>query len=145
MHLSEGYLLYGCVFVVKDSRTEERVAFGKGVRKDMWSHQVSSHIVVKFASVLKAPRRALVCHSMSIAIFLEFNGSPLAETMERFEQGVMKLIEALEKVDATNKCGNVGSPATNHVETEKRKTRASKVEHELVDEVYVLAPGLCFC
>ena len=64
--------------------------------------------------------------------------------MERFEKGVMKLIQALEKVDATKKCENGDAPATNNVETEKQKTRASKLEYKLVDEVYVLAPWLTF-
>lgn len=72
------------------------------------------------------------------------NGSPLDETMERFEKGVMKLIQALEKVDATKKCENVDSSATNHVETEKQKTRASKLEYKMVDEMYVLARCLRF-
>lgn len=64
-------------------------------------------------------------------------GSPLVGIMDRFEQGVMKLIQALEKVDATTKREDIESTTTNHVGPEQQKTRASKLEYKLVDEVYV--------
>ncbi|KAL9102620.1 MAG: hypothetical protein Q9163_002264 [Psora crenata] len=56
--------------------------------------------------------------------------------MDRFEQGMMKLIQALEKVDATNKHEDVKPQATKHVDAEQQKTRASKLEYKLVDDIW---------
>ncbi len=64
-------------------------------------------------------------------------GSPRADTVECFEHAVEKLTPALEKVEATTKREDVESKPTNHVEDGKPKTRASKLEYKLVDEVYV--------
>jgi hypothetical protein len=47
------------------------------------------------------------------------------------------LDQVLEKVDATNKREDAKPEATKHVEAEKPKLRASKLEYKLVDEVYI--------
>ncbi len=63
--------------------------------------------------------------------------STRVETIDCFEQALVKLAQVLEKVDATNKREDANPEATKHVEAEKPKTRASKLEYKLVDEVYV--------
>jgi hypothetical protein len=63
--------------------------------------------------------------------------SARVETVDRFEQALVKLVEVLEKVDATSKREDAKPEATKHVEAEKPKLRASKLEYKLVDEVYV--------
>lgn len=50
---------------------------------------------------------------------------------------MVKLIQAVEKVDAANKRGDDKPEVTKHAEAEQRKTRASKLEYKLVHEVYV--------
>jgi hypothetical protein len=47
------------------------------------------------------------------------------------------LVRALEKLDARNKTEDAKLEATKHVEAEKLKIRASKLEYKLVDEIYV--------
>ena len=56
---------------------------------------------------------------------------------DRFEHAVEKLVRVLEKVDARNKTEDATLETTKHVEAEKPKIRASKLEYKLVDEVYV--------
>ncbi|KAL8800740.1 MAG: hypothetical protein Q9182_004945 [Xanthomendoza sp. 2 TL-2023] len=56
-------------------------------------------------------------------------------TIDRFEHGVERLVRALEKVDARNEPDDVRLEATKHVEAEKPKIRASKLEYKLIDEV----------
>jgi len=63
--------------------------------------------------------------------------SSQTRTIDRFEHAVEKLIRALGKVDARNKPEDAKLEATKHIEAEKPKTRASKLEYKLVDEVYV--------
>ena len=63
--------------------------------------------------------------------------SSQAGAIDRFEHAVKKLIRALEKVDARNKPEDAKLVATKHIEAEKPKIRASKLEYKLVDEVYV--------
>lgn len=63
--------------------------------------------------------------------------SSQARTIDRFEHAVKELIRALEKVDAKNKPEDAKLEATKHIEAEKPKIRASKLEYKLVDEVYV--------
>ncbi len=63
--------------------------------------------------------------------------SSQARTIDRFEHVVKKLIRALEKVDARNKPEDAKLEAPKHIEAEKPKIRASKLEYKLVDEVYV--------
>lgn len=53
------------------------------------------------------------------------------------DQALVKLTQVLEKVDAMNKREDAKPEATKHVEAEKQKLRASKLEYKLVDEVYV--------
>lgn len=65
------------------------------------------------------------------------HGSPQVCSIDRFEHAVEKLVRALEKVDTRNKSEDARPEATKHVEAEKRKARASKLEYKLVDEVYV--------
>ena len=60
-----------------------------------------------------------------------------AGNIDRFEHAVEKLVRALEKVDAKNKTEDAKLEATKHVEAEKPKIRASKLEYKVVDEVYV--------
>ena len=67
---------------------------------------------------------------------LDVHGSPQISSVERFEHAVEKLVQALEKVDARNKTEDAKLEATKHVEAEKPKIRASKLEYKLVDEVY---------
>lgn len=50
---------------------------------------------------------------------------------------MVKLNQALEKVEATTKREDIESKPTNLVEVEMQKIRASKLEYKLVDEVYV--------
>jgi len=63
--------------------------------------------------------------------------SSQARTIDRFEHAVEKLVRALEKLDSRNKTEDSKLEATKHVEAEKPKIRASKLEYKLVDEVYV--------
>lgn len=65
------------------------------------------------------------------------HGSPQVGSIDRFEHAVEKLVRVLEKVDTRNKSEGVKPEATKHVETEKPKIRASKLDYKLVDEVYV--------
>lgn len=62
---------------------------------------------------------------------------PQVGSIDRFEHAVEKLVRALEKLDARNKTEDAKLEATKHVEAEKPKIRASKLEYKLVDEVYV--------
>jgi hypothetical protein len=62
---------------------------------------------------------------------------PQVGGIDRFEYAVEKLVRALEKLDARNKTEDTKIEATKHVEAEKPKIRASKLEYKLVDEVYV--------
>ena len=62
---------------------------------------------------------------------------PRVGSIHVFEYAVEKLVRALEKVDARNKTEDAKPEATKHVEAEKSKVRASKLEYKLVDEVYV--------
>ncbi|KAL8671532.1 MAG: hypothetical protein Q9168_003977 [Polycauliona sp. 1 TL-2023] len=64
------------------------------------------------------------------------HGSPRVDTIERFEHAVEKLTQALKKVEATTKREDIESNPTKHIEAEKPKTRASKLEYKLVDEVW---------
>jgi hypothetical protein len=64
-------------------------------------------------------------------------GSLQSGTVDRFEHAVRNLIRALEKVDARNKPEDTKLEAPKHIEAEKPKIRASKLEYKLVDEVYV--------
>lgn len=57
--------------------------------------------------------------------------------IDRFEQAVEKLVRALEEVDTRNKIEDAKPEVTKHVEAEKPRIRASKLEYKLVDEVYV--------
>lgn len=59
-----------------------------------------------------------------------------AEIVERIEQAVQKLVQALKR-DTKNKCEDAKLEATKKVEAEKSKIRVSKLEHKQVDEVYV--------
>ncbi len=68
---------------------------------------------------------------------IRVQGSPLVGTMDRFEQGMMKLIQALERVDTTTKLEDIESKPSNYTEAGKPKARASKIEYRRVDEVYV--------
>ncbi len=68
---------------------------------------------------------------------LGLHGSLQSGTIDRFEHAVEKLVRALEKMDARNKTEDAKLEATKHVEAEKPKIRASKLEYKLVDEVYV--------
>lgn len=63
--------------------------------------------------------------------------SPRVDTIGWFEQAVVKLTQALEKVEATAKPEDMESKPTNHAEAGKPQTRASKLEYKLVDELYV--------
>lgn len=63
--------------------------------------------------------------------------SSQARIIGLFEHAVKELIRALEKVDARNKPEDAKLEATKHIEAEKPKIRASKLEYKLVDEVYV--------
>lgn len=62
---------------------------------------------------------------------------PQVGSIDRFEHAVEKLVQALEKVDARNKTEDAKLEVTKHVEAEKSKIRASKLEYKMVDEVYV--------
>ncbi len=62
---------------------------------------------------------------------------PQIDSIGRLEHTVEKLLRALEKLDAKNKMGDAKLEATKHVEAEKPKVRASRLEYKLVDEVYV--------
>ena len=62
---------------------------------------------------------------------------PQVASIDHFEHAVEKLVRALEKVDARNKTEDAKLEATKHVEAEKSKIRASKLEYKLVDEMYV--------
>ena len=64
--------------------------------------------------------------------------SPCTDIVGRLEQAVVKLTQASEeKVEATAKHQDMGFKPTSHAEAGKPKTRASKLEYKLVDEVYV--------
>ena len=63
--------------------------------------------------------------------------SARVETVNRFEQALVKLVQVLEKVDTMNKREDAKPKATKDIEAEKQKVRASKLEYKLVDEVYV--------
>jgi ribosome recycling factor len=63
--------------------------------------------------------------------------SARVETVDPFERALVKLVQVLEKVDATSKREDANPEATKHVEAEKQKLRALKLEYKLVDEVYV--------
>ncbi len=65
---------------------------------------------------------------------------PQVDGIDRFEHAVEKLVRASEKLDAMNKTEVAKLEATKQVEAEKPKTRASKLEYKLVDEVYVGSP-----
>ncbi|KAL9127577.1 MAG: hypothetical protein Q9217_003574 [Psora testacea] len=54
--------------------------------------------------------------------------------VDRFENAVEKLVRALEKGETGNKTENAKLEATKHVEAEKPRIRASKLEYKLVDE-----------
>lgn len=62
---------------------------------------------------------------------------PQVGSIDRFQHAVERLVRALEKLDARNKIEDAQLEATKHVEAEKPKIRASKLEYKLVDEVYV--------
>lgn len=62
---------------------------------------------------------------------------PQVGIIDRFEHAVEKLVRALEKVDTRNKIEDAKLEVTKHVEAEKPRIRASKLEYKLVDEVYV--------
>ena len=62
---------------------------------------------------------------------------PQVGIIDRFENAVEKLVRALEKVEARNKTEDAKLEVTKHVEAEKPRIRASKLEYKLVDEVYV--------
>ena len=64
-------------------------------------------------------------------------GSPPVDTIKRFKQAVEKLSQVFEKVDVTTKHADAKPEARKHIEAGKPKTRASKLEYKLVDEVYV--------
>lgn len=59
------------------------------------------------------------------------------ETINCFEQALVKLAQVLEKVDTMNKCEDANPETTKHVEAEKPKTQASKLKYKLVNKVYV--------
>ncbi|KAI9791932.1 MAG: hypothetical protein M1835_008168 [Candelina submexicana] len=63
-------------------------------------------------------------------------GSPQVGTIDRFEHAVEKMLRALENVAAGSKPEDAKPEATKHVAAEERKTRASKLEYKLVDEVW---------
>lgn len=63
--------------------------------------------------------------------------SSRVDTIGRFEQVVLKLTQALEKVEATTKREDFEPKSINHIEVEKPRARASKLKYKLVDEVYV--------
>lgn len=65
------------------------------------------------------------------------HGSPQVGNIDRFEHAVEKLVRALEKVDTRNKPEDARPEVTEHVEAEKQKARASKLEYKVVDEVYI--------
>ena len=50
---------------------------------------------------------------------------------------MVKLTQALKKVEATAKREDMEFKPANHAEAGKPKTRSSKSEYKLVDEVYV--------
>lgn len=62
--------------------------------------------------------------------------SPDIGAVERIEQAVQKLVQALEK-GTKNKFEDAKPEATKEAETGKPKIRASKLEHKQVEEVYV--------
>lgn len=49
-------------------------------------------------------------------------------TIDRFEHAVERLVRALEKVDARNESDDARLEATKHVEAERPKIRASKLD-----------------
>ncbi|KAI9715641.1 MAG: hypothetical protein M1812_005793 [Candelaria pacifica] len=61
---------------------------------------------------------------------------PQSGSIDRFEHAVEKLVRALENVDTGNRPEAAKPEAIEHVAAEKRKTRASKLEYKLVDEVW---------
>lgn len=65
------------------------------------------------------------------------HGSSRVDSIERFEHAIEKLTQALKKVEAKTKREVIESNPTKNIEAEKPKTRASKLEYKLVDEVYV--------
>ena len=62
---------------------------------------------------------------------------PQIGIIDRFEHAVEKLVRALEKVETRNKTEDAKLEVTKHLEAEKPRIRASKLEYKLVDEVYV--------
>ena len=64
-------------------------------------------------------------------------GSLQSGTIDRFEHAVEKLVRALEKVDAREQTDDAKLEVTKHIEAEKPKIQASKLEYKMVDEVYV--------
>ena len=65
------------------------------------------------------------------------HGSLQFGTIDRFEHAVEKLVQALGKADAREQPEDAKLEATKHVEAEKQKIQASKLEYKTVDEVYV--------
>ena len=63
--------------------------------------------------------------------------SPRIQNIQRFEHAVEKLSQVFEKVDFTTKLADAKPEVRKHIEAGKPKTRASKLEYKLVDEVYV--------
>lgn len=59
------------------------------------------------------------------------------KAIHHFEQDVVKFTQALKKMNAADKHGNDEPEVKKQVEAKQRKTRASKMEYKLVDEVYV--------
>ncbi|KAI4098498.1 MAG: hypothetical protein LQ339_006376 [Xanthoria mediterranea] len=64
------------------------------------------------------------------------HGSSRVDSIERFEHAIEKLTQALKKVEAKTKREVIESNPTKNIEAEKPKTRASKLEYKLVDEVW---------
>ena len=64
-------------------------------------------------------------------------GSPPVDNIKRFEHAVEKLSQVFENVDVTTKHADAKPEARKHIEAGKPKTRASKLDYKLVDEVYV--------
>ena len=65
------------------------------------------------------------------------HGSLQLGIIGRFEYAVEKLVRALEQADARDQTEDAKLEATKHVEAEKPKIQASKLEYKMVDEVYV--------
>lgn len=58
--------------------------------------------------------------------------------IDHFEHALEKLRRVLEKIDGTTTTsGNVKNEPAENTKVKKPKTRASKLEHKLVEEVYV--------